>query len=672
MAALAASEDAGESQEEERAEPAPTEEDLRFPVSFAAIVNRSVVLQHFAETNDLRVHSIAEAEEEDVSVIQSCSATTESCHGEFSDSGSASGSGDGSVNGSNSSSDDPALHPPPLELTDRLVRVNGEPISVQSFQDVIDGPVGSVAILPLFKPVDSVHVLSGFARVEILSPDVLEFEPATSKRIEEVKEWVDAKARWKAEQEAREREIANNKELQERLEKERRLEADRIKREQELLEKTNKEEYERTRMTPHNMIAGKRRDGLEFRYEVKFTTRGAIGLNWDLHTRDKSIVSHLDKALPAQKLNVIEPRDQLIRLNGVDTSKMGPEQVVEVYIGSAVPRRLVFLVQMSAERAAAKAAAKSGPQSTLNWTLAFHSPDILRGWEVRLHLAKWSAPLKANTGNDSSPPVKLAFTQPITGCLHFAAAHSNAESVVYLAYRGGCSLIDKANMARAAGGQALLVVNNVKGEGRFQPTTVTVDEDVKIPVTLMAKLDGDLIISVMEHQEALVHIYEERPDQVPVPLEEPQRLSNEELSIASNAKKSARTLTYWYTNSSSSKEDAESSSTSSHTLEFQVLPALFGGKIPTMPYRVVAAYPLDTACHPKGLGILATRAVVVVKRGGCSFGMKLRSVQDVGGAGMLLVNSDDSLIPLMTDRKDAEGLKIWGARYKQCCGESAN
>lgn len=31
---------------------------------------------------------------------------------------------------------------------------------------------------------------------------------------------------------------------------------------------------------------------------------------------------------------------------------------------------------------------------------------------------------------------------------------------------------------------------------------------------------------------------------------------------------------------------------------------------------------------------------------------------------MLLVNSDDSLIPLMTDRKDAEGLKIWGARYK--------
>lgn len=619
VAALAASEDAGEAPgEEPAAEATSTAEDLRFPVSFAAIVNRSVVLQHFAETNDLRVHSIAEAEEEHESVIQSCSATTESCQIELSDSGSARGS----VNGSNSSSDDPALHPPPLELTDRLVRVNGEPISVQSFQDVIDGPVGSVAILPLFKPVDSVHVLSGFARVEILSPDVLEFEPATAERIEQVKEWVDAKAQWKAEQEAREREIANNKELQELLENERRVEADRIKREQELLERTNKEEFERTRMTPHHMIAGKRRDGLEFRYEVEFTTRGAIGLNWDLHTRDKSVVSHLDKALPAQKLNVIEPRDQLIRLNGVDTSKMGPEQVVEVYIGSAVPRRLVFLVQMSAERAAAKAAAKSGPQSTLNWTLAFHSPDVLRGWEVRLHLAKWSAPLTASTGNDTSPPMKLAFTQPITGCLHFDAAHSNAESVVYLAYRGGCSLIDKANMARAAGGQALVVVNNVKGEGRFQPTTVTVDEDVEIPVTLLAKLDGDLIISVMEHQEALVHIYEERPDQIPVPLEEPQRLSNEELSIASNAKKSARTLTFWYTNSS--KGDAESSSTSAHTLEFQVLPALFGGKIPTMPYRVVAAYPLDTACHPKGLGILATRAVIVVRRGGCSFGMKLR------------------------------------------------
>ncbi|KAF4316570.1 hypothetical protein BBO99_00008593 [Phytophthora kernoviae] len=402
---------------------------------------------------------------------------------------------------------------------------------------MISGPVGSVAVLPLFKPTGSVHILSGFARVEILSPKELEFEPATVQREEEVVVWLEAKARWKAEQEACELEIANNKELQERLETERRVKEAQAQREREIMEKTNKEEYERTRMTPHNMIAGKRRDGLEFRYEVEFATRGPIGLNWDLNTRGKAIVSHLDQKLPAERINVIAPRDHLIALNGIDTSKMGPQEAVDVYLGSSLPRKLVFLVEISAERAAAKAAANAGPQAVVNWTLAFSTPDVLSGWEVRLHLAKWSAPPESNMANDNSRRLmRLAFTTPITGCNPFPAvpslADDEAAGVVYLAYRGGCSFIDKANTVQAANGQALLVVNNVKGDGRFKPATVSIDEHVDIPVTLMSKLDGELIMSVLEHKEALIRIYEERPDQISTSLEEPKRLTNQELVVA--------------------------------------------------------------------------------------------------------------------------------------------
>lgn len=57
---------------------------------------------------------------------------------------------------------------------------------------------------------------------------------------------------------------------------------------------------------------------------------------------------------------------------------------------------------------------------------------------------------------------------------------------------------------------------------------------------------------------------------------------------------------------------------------FLALPALFGGKIPSMAFRVIAAYPQETACDIKGLGILATRAAVLVKSGGCSFGVKMK------------------------------------------------
>lgn len=44
-----------------------------------------------------------------------------------------------------------------------------------------------------------------------------------------------------------------------------------------------------------------------------------------------------------------------------------------------------------------------------------------------------------------------------------------------------------------------------------------------------------------------------------------------------------------------------------------------------------------------------------------------RAVQEVGGAGMLLWNTDESLIPLMTEKKEIAGLRIWGATYVRTC-----
>lgn len=116
-------------------------------------------------------------------------------------------------------------------------------------------------------------------------------------------------------------------------------------------------------------------------------------------------------------------------------------------------------------------------------------------------------------------------------------------------------------------------------------------------------------------------------------------------------------MTFWYANDSSLPSPSKVAS-----VDFRVLPALFGGNITTAPYRVVMAYPQDTACHPQGLGVLATRSVILVKRGGCSFGAKAKSVQEVGGIGMLLINSDESLIPLMSEPKDVDGIMIWAAR----------
>lgn len=109
-------------------------------------------------------------------------------------------------------------------------------------------------------------------------------------------------------------------------------------------------------------------------------------------------------------------------------------------------------------------------------------------------------------------------------------------------------------------------------------------------------------------------------------------------------------MTFWFVNAppaGSPKVNQHQQSTeaaSVATLEFQVLPALFGGKIPAMPFRVVAAYPQDTACHHMGLGILATRAVVLVKRGRCSFGAKMRFVPSAAWTLSLLARVADNLV----------------------------
>lgn len=97
-----------------------------------------------------------------------------------------------------------------------------------------------------------------------------------------------------------------------------------------------------------------------------------------------------------------------------------------------------------------------------------------------------------------------------------------------------------------------------------------------------------------------------------------------------NVRLAARSLTFWYLNASLPVKGVKTSQpappTTVATLAFDVLPALFGSKIPAMPFRVVMAYPQDTACHHMGLAIHATRAVVLVKRGKCSFGAKMRCV----------------------------------------------
>lgn len=376
--------------------------------------------------------------------------------------------------------------PPMPEISDRLVSVDDEPISLLSFQEVIDAPVGTAVILPLFKSASSANILVGFARVEIFSPTTLNFEPTTPERKQDITDWFEATAKYETAERLWRSELDSNSELRESVERERREAEDRARKLKELIEAHERAEFERLRMTPHDTVAKKRSEGWEFRYAAEFTEPGPIGINWDLNEGDKTIVSHLELELPADELNVIAPKDQLIELNGVNTSAMGPYEMVELYLQTELPRTLVFLASGKRSKLPDANEPPPPPPRPQNWTLTFDTPVILRDWHIRLHLANWSAIPEQH----KSPAMTLALADPIAACsaIHDpvspnSTAGTDSLDVAFLSYRGSCSFMDKARHVQAVGGRSLLVANNVKGDGRFTPTAVNPDP-VEIPVTL--------------------------------------------------------------------------------------------------------------------------------------------------------------------------------------------
>lgn len=379
--------------------------------------------------------------------------------------------------------------PPAPETTDRLLRADGAEISTLSLEDVLREPVGSVVVLPLFTPAatdSQTSVLSGFARVEIFRPTTLEFEPTSETRKSEVQKWKALVAAWKQEQLERELAAALNTAAREQEEKDRRAAEENAKLEHEAKERLEREEHERLSLTPHEHVGEKRAKGLEFRYEVEFARAGPIGINWDLHTTGKTVVSYLEPRLRAFTLGVIAPNDQLIQLNDVNTTDMEPYEVVAEYAKTTLPRTLVFLCASTKPRAETEA---TELQATFiqNWTLAFVKPQVLTGWHVRLHVANWSAMPEVDDSGQSSE-LTLVQANPLLACHPLSAASKSSttptmRSVMYVSYRGGCTFMDKAEHARQADGKAVLVLNNIKGEGRFPPGMPTTGS-VPLPVTM--------------------------------------------------------------------------------------------------------------------------------------------------------------------------------------------
>lgn len=477
---------------------------------FQLAVTQGLDMELSVLQQELRIKSVLE-QSRDAAPKQTCATTTEA---------------------NNSQTTVPTLT---VQVSDRLVRADGVNISLVPFEEALKAPMGSVMLLPLLKSVPggqdgASKVLSGFARIEIFHPTTLEFEPTTVDREREVKEYKALVTKLELEELKRQLAAANDKAVKEQEEKDRLTADENAKLEKEAREKLEAEELERLSMTPHHRVAEMRGKGLEFRYEVEFTRNGPIGINWDLHTTDKTVVSYLEPALRAHALGIIASRDQLIQLNDVNTTEMGPHEVVAEYVKTSLPRTLVFMSASTRQDTGTGNVNASMANFVQNWTLAFIKPQVLSGWHVRLHLVNWSVMPEVDDLGQSKE-MKLVQANPFLACHPLSEATSAgtfATEVMHVTYRGGCTFVDKAEHIRKANGSVLLVLNNVKGEGRFPPGVPTTG-NVPLPVTMcvfifrlltgttlslltcelwfvgavvyrISKLDGEIVMAVMEHE----------------------------------------------------------------------------------------------------------------------------------------------------------------------------
>ncbi len=89
--------------------------------------------------------------------------------------------------------------------------------------------------------------------------------------------------------------------------------------------------------------------------------------------------------------------------------------------------------------------------------------------------------------------------------------------------------------------------------------------------------------------------------------------------------------------------------------------AEFGTPLLGMIHRLVTADSLN-GCDSRQHGPTARGAIIIVRRGGCSFTDKAISAAKVGGKGVIIVNTDDSIMR-MPAAKGLAPIKIEAAMY---------
>ncbi|KAH9106550.1 hypothetical protein LEN26_014541 [Aphanomyces euteiches] len=366
-------------------------------------------------------------------------------------------------------------------------------------------------------------------------------------------------------------------------------------------------------LVSHDTVRESRLRGLRVNYEVIVPEPGPIGIIWNRNEKSATVV---DKVESICRFSVVKPMDQLIAINEKNTSTIGPSKIASVYSQTGFPKRLIF-------RTGVDANPSNETEESFEYVLM-------------INFAPWSKPLVAPTTEFT-----LVAADPPSGCMPIDAG--NEPHVMFVALRGVCPFTEKAQYVEHAGRGGLLLVNNVAGPGVF-PSKMPNVAKVDIPVAMLAKDEGDVLLGVLQHEQGAgtwMRVNNE---------EKINHLSRDELKNVDGE------MVLWHAIPTPT------------ITKFTYIPGMLGHHVRQRhPYRMVLSTPFRTACHRDDLQVRGKGSVVVVQQGSCSFAQKAKVVEQLGAQGMIVVGVDDS--PIQMDDGGETNIRLWAVMLGRSDGE---
>lgn len=398
--------------------------------------------------------------------------------------------------------------------------------------------------------------------------------------------------------------------------------------------------------------------GEAYEYTAVFGEPGIMGLQFDANAKlaEVSFIERTGSAAGLPGDQKIAIKDRLIAVNGVPTETLNAQGAMRILLQAEWPRKLTFLRPEGGHTKIRKQEEDKERklQQLWNTKLVITEPIIVAGY-YNVSYAQWSAKFGTNC---VAHGIKLSVADPdgnIAGCKPdkankpLPAGYKHEGKAMRLMYRGHCTFVDKAARVTESGDGGALVINTEEKPLAELKSGNQKTDGMAVTVSMMTKSAGEMLHDILTHGVEMKGFLT-MADACKSTADDIKTMLNSATVLRGLAARRGKkgTILFWDAN------------LQSVLIKATYQGAFFGNRLTTLPRRVVYADPPE-ACEAEKISPLAAGAIVLVHRGVCAFGLKVKAVMQRRAKAVIVVNTQGAEFPMQCEPNERKILKIQAA-----------